>query len=863
MQAEPFFRKNVDSHNGTGKHAGFKGTAGSGDVRSHRQQRSRRLQKFVIPGCFALLIVLVWLNELLDIPHFLFDIPGTAGNWPEAVVETLFILAAALVLWISAHSDLIARSREKRLQERQKIFSNILFRESPSYFLATNPDGTIIAANNALLNKTGRTLDEVVGQDALPLFFPAREHEAITRELTDFVQRGKSRPLISHIITKTGEECIVQWEVMVSYRENGAVDFICGAGNDITAQKRAESALRLSEERYRSFVQNLQGIAYRLDMNLRPVFIHGNVEKLTGYREDEFLNGMVRWKGFIFSEDIPSLRANIDRARTIPNYTGENTYRIIRKDGTLCWIREYLSSVCGEDGLPAAIQGIVYDITAEKQAEESLRASDARYRLLAENMRDVIWAVDMDLRYTYISPSVEKARGYTVEEAMNLPLEKFFTRSSYRELKKTLARITDALDRKRSDSDGVTQTLELEMVCKDGSHIWVEITASLIHDSRGRPAGFVGMTRDITERKRAEEALRQSEETYRAIFTNTGTAMVIIEEDTTISLANSEFEHLSGYSREDIEGKMSWTEFVLQEDIYRMMKYHVVRRMQGGTAPRNYDLRFKDRHGRLKDLHVTATLLPGTRKSLISLLDITETKKASEELKISQEQLRNLHKHSQDVRERERTRIAREIHDELGQVLTALKMDLSYLAKKLPPEPSSLRTKVDHMLTFVDKTIQSVKRITMDLRPGLLDHLGLVAAMEWQADEFQGRTGIRCSLMVEPDDIILRPDQATSVFRIFQEALTNVARHSQATDVRTSLIAKEGILEMTVRDNGIGITEEQIQSAKSYGLMGIKERAYFCGGRADISGKKGEGTTVVISIPFDDVRVHDDTSACG
>lgn len=274
-------------------------------------------------------------------------------------------------------------------------------------------------------------------------------------------------------------------------------------------------------------------------------------------------------------------------------------------------------------------------------------------------------------------------------------------------------------------------------------------------------------------------------------------------------------------------------------------------------------MRFKDRHGRLKDLHVTATLLPGTRKSLISLLDITETKKASEELKISQEQLRNLHKHSQDVRERERTRIAREIHDELGQVLTALKMDLSYLAKKLPPEPSSLRTKVDHMLTFVDKTIQSVKRITMDLRPGLLDHLGLVAAMEWQADEFQGRTGIRCSLMVEPDDIILRPDQATSVFRIFQEALTNVARHSQATEVRTSLIAKEGILEMTVRDNGIGITEEQIQSAKSYGLMGIKERAYFCGGRADISGKKGEGTTVVISIPFDDVRVHDDTSACG
>jgi len=763
MQTEPFIRKNMDSHSGTGEHAVLQDNAGREDVRSHRPQRSRRLHKYVIPGCFALLIVLVWLSELLDIPYLLFGIPG---DWPDAVVETLFILTAALVVWMSAHGALIERSREKRPQERQKVFSSILFRESPTYFLAINPDGTIIAANNALLNKTGRTLDEVVGQDSLSLFFPAREHEAITRELTDFVQSGKSRPRISHIITKTGEECIVQWKGTVSYCEDGTVDFICGAGIDITAQKQTGRAPRLSEERCRSFAHN-------------------------------------------------------------------------------------------------NLQGIVHGITAEHQAEEYLRASDERYRLLAENMRDVIWALDMDLRYTYISPSVEKARGYTVEEAMSLPMEKVFTHGSYRELKKALAWLSDTHDRKGPDSGGISQTLELEMICKDGSHIWVEITGTLIQDSWGQPAGYVGMTRDITERKGAEDAIRQSEETYRAIFKSTGTAMVIIEEDTTISLANSEFEHLSGYSREDIEGKRSWTEFALQEDIYRIMKYHVLRRMHGGTAPRNYDFCFRDRHGRLRDLYVTATLLPGTRKSLISLLDITETKKTSEELKISQEQLRNLHKHSQDVRERERTRIAREIHDELGQVLTALKMDLSYLAKKLPPDPASLSTKVDHMLTFVDMTIQSVKRITMDLRPGLLDHLGLVAAMEWQAGEFQNRTGIRCSLTVEPDDIILRPDQATSVFRIFQEALTNVARHAQATKVRTSLITKGSIFEMTVGDNGIGITEEQIQSAKSYGLMGIKERAYFCGGKAGISGKKGKGTTVVISIPVDDVRIHDDTSACG
>jgi PAS domain S-box-containing protein len=863
MQAEAFIRKNMNNQNGTREHFTLTGSTGRTDNRSLRERIHRRLQRLLMPVFFALLIVIVWLNELLDIPHHLFGMPRTPSNWQESALETLFILLAALAAWMLTHGAGIERTREKRLHERQKIFSNILIRESPTYFLAANPDGSIITASSALLSKTGYTLDEVVGKDALSLFFPVREHQAITREMTDFVQSGKSKPRTSHIVTKTGEEFIVQWEGTVVYHENGTVDFIYGAGIDITAQKRTERALRLSEERYRSFVQNLQGIAYQLDMELRPVFMHGNVEKITGYREDEFLNATVRWEDFIFAEDLAGIRANFQKAKIVPNYTGEYTYRIIRMDGTLCWVREYFRSICGEDGRPAAIQGTVYDITAERQAEEALRASDARYRFLAENMSDVIWAVDMDMRYTYISPSVEKARGYTVEEAMGLPMEKVFTPGSYRELKKILAGLRDAYERKEPAPDGRTRTQELEMLRKDGSAIWVEITGSLILDIEGRPAGYVGMTRDITERKRAEEAIRQSEETYRTIFTSTGTAMIIIEEDTTIALANSEFEHLSGYPREDIEGKKPWTDFVVPEDIDRIMKYHVVRRMQDSKAPRNYDFRFKDTHGMLKDLYVTATLLPGTRKSLISLLDITRTKKAAEELRISQEQLRNLHKHSQDVRERERTRIAREIHDELGQVLTALKMDLSYLAKKLPPDLAPLGTKVDHMLKFVDMTIQTVKRITMDLRPGLLDHLGLVAAIEWQAGEFQNRTGIRCSLTVDPDDITLRPDQATSVFRIFQEALTNVARHARATEVKTSLIAIDGLFEMTVKDNGVGITKEQLENAKSYGLMGIKERAYFCGGKAGISGKKGKGTTVVISIPFDDARVHDDTSACG
>ena len=505
-------------------------------------------------------------------------------------------------------------------------------------------------------------------------------------------------------------------------------------------------------------------------------------------------------------------------------------------------------------GQPEEVQGILYDITKNREAEEHLKKSDERYRLLAENVQDVIWVLDKDLHHTYISPSVLRFRGYTVEEAMCLPLDKIFTRASHERLMNlaekylVLQHSSDPIDPNES------LTVELEQICKDGSLIWTEVTANFVLDNDGRPDGFVGITRNITERKKAEESLKESEERYRTIFENTGTAMAIIEEDVTISLANSEFEKLSGYPRQTIENIKYLTDFVSEEQRDRIVGYHKLRRKDPYAAPRNYEFKFIDRDGNSKDVFVTANIIPGTAKSVTSLLDITDMKKTQENLIYSQERLRNLHKHAQDVREGERTRVAREIHDELGQVLTALKMDLSFLSKKFPDNLEPLHTKANLMLKFIDMTIQSVKRITMDLRPGLLDHLGLVPAIEWQADEFQKRTGIICKVHFDPEDIRMDKDEATTIFRIFQETLTNVARHADASAVETSLREKDGRVELIVKDNGKGITKKQINDSKSFGLMGIKERAYYCGGEVSFFGEKDKGTTVVVSIPIEEKR---------
>lgn len=819
------------------------------------------LHRTAVFGPLLFLTLVIWLDQIFDVSHVIFGtLPGKA-NWPVAVTETFFVVLAGILISVVISYATRELAAEEQDRKRQKLISDIFIAESPTLFLAVNTAGGILMASNSFLSTLGYDLEEVLGKNYLSLFVPVREHGEVMQLMHNLIQAETPTRNETHFVSRDGKEFLVQWEGRVAYQANGDVDFIYGAGIDITETKETEIALRHSEERYRSFIQSFQGIAYQGSLDHTPVFFHGAVKEITGYCEHDFLSNSPRWEAILHPDDIEILRENHEHLRTVSNYATERTYRIIRRDGHIRWVREYIQNMCDPTGTPVAVQGMIYDITSTKEAEASLRKSDERYRLLAENVKDVIWVLDKNMHYTYISPSVEKMRGYTVEEAMTLPLEKMSTPRSFRRINSIISQVFAMQEKGELPDINRSLTLELELTCKDGSTIWVEVMASFAFDAGGVPAGFVGVTRDISERKKAEEAFRQREAIYRTIFENTGTAMIITENDTTISLANDEFENLSGYKKEEIEGKISWKDFVAPEDIERLMEYHDLRRIDPLSAPRKYDFLFLSRQGLTKDVFATVTIIPGTNRAVVSLLDITETKKSSEELRISREQLRNLHKHAQDVRERERTRVAREIHDELGQVLTALKMDLSYLAKKLPQDLPSLRTKTNLMLRFIDMTIQSVKRITMDLRPGLLDHLGLVAAIEWQAEEFQKRTGIRYGITVDPEDIILNPDRSTSIFRIFQETLTNIARHAHATEIKISLLEKDGILVLMVSDNGIGISKDQIENARSFGLMGIKERAYFSGGQAKIYGQKGKGTTVQVSIPMDQMRILDDTSA--
>jgi signal transduction histidine kinase len=238
-------------------------------------------------------------------------------------------------------------------------------------------------------------------------------------------------------------------------------------------------------------------------------------------------------------------------------------------------------------------------------------------------------------------------------------------------------------------------------------------------------------------------------------------------------------------------------------------------------------------------------VVPEVLKSKVAVF--VELFRKSERLRESEDKLRRLAAHLISVREEERAHIAREIHDELGQVLTGLKMEVTWLAKRLKDKP--LIEKTDSMCALIDSSVQTVRKIATGLRPEMLDDMGLIAAVAWQAKEFQKRTGIRCRAKL-PAEVKFDIDISTTMFRIFQEILTNVARHSRATRVDIELTLGAEQIGLEVSDNGVGIQDNELHARKSLGLLGMQERALLFGGDVRINGSPGHGTRVSVTIPL-------------
>lgn len=247
--------------------------------------------------------------------------------------------------------------------------------------------------------------------------------------------------------------------------------------------------------------------------------------------------------------------------------------------------------------------------------------------------------------------------------------------------------------------------------------------------------------------------------------------------------------------------------------------------------------------------HRLGRLVPSVQRALREAETQSERRRAEEQLRESHEQLRSLSIYLQHVREEEQIRIAREVHDELGQALTGLKLQLTWVCSRLPRRLKLLHERIQSMSQRIDETIQAIRRIATELRPGLLDTAGLIPTLEWQASEFQKQTGIQCRVQTVIKETLWDQDLNTVFFRIFQETLTNIIRHAQATRVEVRFTETNDHLVLQVKDNGRGISEAEINNTKSIGLLGMRERAALLGGDVRLRGEHGKGTTVSVRIP--------------
>ncbi|HEY0770117.1 MAG TPA: PAS domain-containing sensor histidine kinase, partial [Sphingobacteriaceae bacterium] len=230
-------------------------------------------------------------------------------------------------------------------------------------------------------------------------------------------------------------------------------------------------------------------------------------------------------------------------------------------------------------------------------------------------------------------------------------------------------------------------------------------------------------------------------------------------------------------------------------------------------------------------------------------IDISEQAEAEKRLTEQTDEIRKLTEYLQHIREEERTNISREIHDVLGQQLTGLKMDSSWLRKHFDSDVEA-KNRISEMICLIDDTIKTVRRISMQLRPGILDDLGLIAALDWQASDFEKRTGIKTTFTSNVTDLELPDKLATNIFRIFQEALTNVARHANATTVTTQLAVSAATIDLTIRDNGVGIDLAGIRQTNSLGIVGMKERARMFNGQLHFQQDLAGGTIVHLNVPM-------------
>lgn len=388
------------------------------------------------------------------------------------------------------------------------------------------------------------------------------------------------------------------------------------------------------------------------------------------------------------------------------------------------------------------------------------------------------------------------------------------------------------------------------LIGKKGRPRWIQMLLYPLKDADNKILEVILILLDITANKEAEKIVKESEEKFRSMIERISDAFITIDKDWVYTYVNKKAAELSGKPAGYLVGKNVWE--VFPEGIGQPF-YNELQKAMKTQQPAHLEMYYPPANKWYEDY-----IYPTPESVSVYYHEITQKKRdeialreSEERYKQLNEELRNLSAHLQSIREEERMNIAREIHDQLGQQLTVMKMDVSWLKKKLVTTDNKAKEKLEGLDNMLDDTVKIVRRIASDLRPGLLDDLGLLAAVEWQLEDFGKRSGIAVQVNCLKEEPALPDAVKIGLFRIIQESLTNVARYAQAKNLSVQMKYQNDDLVLTIRDDGIGFDKTKIASKKTLGILGMRERTTMMGGSYEIISEPGEGTTVIVKVPVE------------
>jgi PAS domain S-box-containing protein len=625
--------------------------------------------------------------------------------------------------------------------------------------------------------------------------------------------------------------------------KRGADIFFCGFLRDISERKKAEQKLIESENRLRTILNTepeciklLSSNGELLDMN--PAGLEmieaDSLEQVKGQCVEMLIAPAYKKQFHQLTLDV------------FKGGSGRLEFEIIGLKGTRRWMATHAVPLKDAEGKITSLLSVTRDITERKKGEEDLLREKNLSDSIINSLPGIFYLSDEKGNFLRWNKNFEAVTGYNAAELSQLHPLDFFDGEEKEFVNEKIKEVFEK---------GMTE-LEAFAVVKSKEKIPFYFTGWRVI-FEGKPC-LIGVGIDVTKRKKAEMEMSVANERFSLIARATNDFVWDAYLDENKVWWNDNYYSQLGWKKgQQIPGRDSWENHIHKNDKKRVMERlaHILDHTNDSTWTDEY--RFGKADGNYINVYDRGYIMRDDKKKAYRMIgamtDISEMKNAEELLKHSYEDIRRLASHLEKIREEERITIAREIHDELGQQLTVLKMDISWIKKNIMPKEEKAKQRIIGLLQMIDLTIKTVRRISSELRPSVLDDLGLVAALEWLSGDFEKRSGIKTKFVTDTNDLNLDATTSTALFRIFQESLTNIARHAQASEVYASLKKENEKLLISIKDNGKGFVISSIANKKTLGILGIKERVALLQGKYEIISSPGQGSTVKVLVPVSSI----------